>query len=188
MNMLTWIRSGLTRVAVIAAFLAIAACSGQQKVSGDYCTLSNDRNIERLFDEAESKLADRSCHYQYEQIVGRLVAAAKESPGPENEERFAALLRSSIDRGVISKKQGRTLFSQYFDTEFYSVKAEPRNSCSALRNKDTMYASMKSELQMKREGLLEMLGDEPRFRQAQRHFADLRTVLDAVQVACSEAV
>ena len=167
----------------------VAGCSQQQTVSSDhFCALSPGKNVDRLFAEADEKLADRSCHYHYQSIVDRLVEAAKESPGAENEQRFAELLRSSIERGVISKKQGRALFSRYFDTEFYAIKSEPRNSCSALGDKDRMYADMKQELQYKREGLLEILSDEPRFRQAQQHYADLRTVLDAVQVACSESV
>jgi hypothetical protein len=66
------------------------------------------------------------------------------------------------------------------------VKAEPRSTCSSLRHKDELYAAMRQELDYKREGMLEILDDEDRFRQAQRHYSDLNLVLDAVAVACTQ--
>ena len=110
--------------------------------------------------------------------------AAKGDPGPENEARFAGLLRQSIDLGVISKRQGQELFSRYFDSEFYVVKAEARSSCSSLRDKDALYAEMRLELADKREGMLEVLADQERFRQAQHYYSDLNMVFDAVNAAC----
>ena len=47
---------------------------------------------------------------------------------------------------------------------------------------------MREELADKRLGMLEILDDEERFRQAQRHYSDLNLVFDAVGVACSEQV
>ena len=118
----------------------------------------------------------------------QLLSAAKGAPGPDNEARFAGLLRDTIDQGVISKRQGQALFSQYFDPEFYVVKDEARSSCSSLRQKDKLYAGMRSELAFKREGMLEILNDKQRFREAQQHFTDLQLVLDAVEVACTQDV
>ena len=126
-----------------------------------------------------------SCHYSYEQYTEQLVTTAKGAPGPDNEARFAEMLRQSIDLGIISRRQGQELFSQYFDPEFYAVKAEPRSSCSSLRDKDELYTAMRRELDFKREGMLEILDDQDRFRQAQRHYSDLNLVLDAVAVACA---
>lgn len=166
------------------AVLAMIGCS-QQPTVADHCALGPGKQVDRLFDEVHEKLADRSCHYHFHDYTQQLVVAAKGAPEPDNEARFAALMRDSIDRGIISRRQGQELFSRYFDTEFHSVKREPRNNCSALRRKDELYAEMKRELGYKREGLLEILDDAERFRQAQRHYADLQLVLDAVQVACS---
>ena len=70
--------------------------------------------------------------------------------------------------------------------EFFAVKAEPRSSCSSLRRKDEMYTAMREELSYKREGMLEILEDEGRFRQAQQHYNNLQLVFDAVEVACTQ--
>ena len=175
---------GLSLAGVLTA---LAACS-QQPTYSNNCALDPGKNVDRLFEQVHDKLDDRSCHYQFREYSQQLITAAKGAPEAENEARFAGLMRESIDRGIVSRKQGQELFSRYFDTEFHSVKVEPRNNCSALNRKDVLYADMKQELAYKREGLLEILGDENRFRQAQRHYADLQLVLDAVQLACSAEV
>ena len=72
--------------------------------------------------------------------------------------------------------------------EFYAVKSEPRSSCSSLRDKDVLFAAMRSELAYKREGMLEILDDEARFRQAQNHYNDLNMVFEAVSAACQQAL
>jgi hypothetical protein len=176
----------LLRGAVLLGVVVMAACSQQPRHDAAHCHLSGTNNVDRLFAEVSDKLGDSSCHYHFDSYRERLVAAAKGAPGPENEARFAGLLRESIDQGIISKRQGQALFSQYFDPEFYAVKSEPRSSCSSLKHKDRMYAAMREELAYKREGMLEILDDEARFRQAQRHYSDLNLVFDAVDVACSQ--
>jgi hypothetical protein len=176
----------LQRAGLATVLFTLAACSQQPHKLADHCDLSPTNNVDRLFAQVSAKLEDSSCHYFYPQYRENLLSAAKGAPGPENEARFATLLRESIDRGVISKRQGQELFSQYFDPEFYAVKSEPRSSCSSLRRKDELYAAMREELAYKREGMLEILDDEDRFRQAQRHYSDLNLVLDAVDVACTQ--
>ena len=171
---------------ILLGLLGVAACSQQPRHYAAYCHLSGTNNVDRLFAEVSDKLQDGSCHYHFDTYRDRLVEAAKGAPGPENEARFAGLLRESIDLGIISKRQGQALFSQYFDPEFYAVKSEPRSSCSSLKRKDRLYTAMREELAYKREGMLEILDDEARFRQAQRHYSDLNLVFDAVDVACSQ--
>ena len=177
----------LTSCGTAVVLLAtLAACSQQPQKLADHCQLTPTSNVDRLFAEVADKLQDRNCHYSYPEYREQLLSAAKGSPGVENEARFAGMLRQSIDQGVISKRQGQALFSQYFDAEFYAVKAEPRSSCSSLRQKEHLYAAMREELAYKREGMLDILGDENRFRQAQQHYSDLHQVFDAVEVACTQ--
>jgi hypothetical protein len=179
------IRQASSGVAV-ALVLTLAACSQQPQKQVSQCELSPTNNVDRMFREVAEKLQDSHCHYSYSQYREQLLSAAKGSPGADNEARFAGLLRQSIDQGVISQRQGQALFSQYFDAEFYAVKAEPRSTCSSLRKKEQLYASMREELAYKREGMLDILGDENRFRQAQQHYSDLHQVFDAVDVACAQ--
>jgi len=178
----------IKRMGLALALATLAACSQQPHKLASHCSLAATNNVDRLFAEVSGKLQDDRCHYSFPEYRERLLSAAKGAPGPENEARFADMLRESIDLGIISKRQGQSLFSQYFDPEFYAVKSEPRSSCSSLRRKDELYAAMREELNYKREGMLEILDDEDRFRQAQRHYSDLNLVLDAVGVACTRDI
>jgi len=174
--------------APVITLLFLGGCAQHPTQSAAYCQLGATNNVERLFAEASEKLQDRNCQYSFPEYRQQLLSVAKGDPGPENEARFAQLLRESIDAGTISKRQGQELFSQYFDPEFYSVKSEPRSSCTSLRRKSELYAAMRLELEYKREGMLEILADEDRFRQAQRHYSDLNMVFDAVEVACTQEI
>ena len=178
------------RGGAVAILLTLAACSQQAYRSTNQCIIAPTNNVDRLFADVSDKLQNSHCHYSYPEYRALLIAASKGAPGPENEARFGALLRESIELGVISRRQGQELFSQYFDPEFYAVKSEPRSSCSSLREreKEALKTAMRTELALKREGMLEILDDEDRFRQAQRHYSDLNLVFDAVQVACAEEV
>lgn len=170
------------------ALMVAAGCSQITKRDVVDCSISDTNNIDRLFEQVSGRLENPACHYQFRDYQQRLLTAAKGAPEAENEARFAGLLRSSIDRGIISKRQGRALFSRYFDPEFYAVKSEARSSCSSLRDKDELYAGMRSELAYKREGMLEILDDEERFRRAQHYYNDLRLVFEAVDTACTQAL
>jgi hypothetical protein len=168
-----------------ALLLALTGCAQQPQHYFARCELSGTNNVDRLFTEVSGKLENPKCHYSYPLYRERLIVAAKGSPGPENEARFAGLLRESIDRGVISQRQGQELFGQYFDPEFYVVKSEPRSSCTSLRDRDRLQSDMRAELGYKRVGMLEILGDEARFRQAQHYYNDMTVVFEAVDAACT---
>ena len=168
-----------------ALLLALAGCAQQPQNYFARCDLSHTNSVDRLFTEVSEKLENPKCHYSYPVYRQRLITAAKGSPGPENEARFAGLIRESIDRGVISQRQGQALFGQYFDPEFYVVKSEPRSSCTSLRNRDELQSDMRTELEYKRVGMLEILGDEARFRQAQHYYNDMTVVFEAVDSACT---
>ena len=168
--------------------VALSACSQMPEKTTADCSLSATNNVDQLFAEASARLRDGSCHYSFPRYRDQLVAAAKGAPGPENEARFAELLRESIELGIISKKQGQETFSRYFDPEFYVVKSEARSSCSSLRSKERLYAEMRTELAYKREGMLDILNDEERFRKAQNYYQDLNIVFDAVDAACTQEI
>ncbi|MEM8661839.1 MAG: hypothetical protein AAGF35_13220 [Pseudomonadota bacterium] len=170
----------------IVLLFGLAACAQQSVQPANYCGLSATNNVDKLFMEASQKLQDPNCYHAFPEYKEELIAAASGAPGPENEARFAGLLRESIDSGIISKRQGQEIFSQYFDPEFYAVKSEARSSCTSLRRKDELYAAMRVELAYKREGMLDILDDESRFREAQRHYSDMHMVFDAVEVACMQ--
>lgn len=181
-------QKAVQRGGIITILVVLAACSQHPEKQFAECSLSSSNNVDHLFAEASEKLRNTACHYSFPEYRERLVLVAKGSPGPENEARFAGLLRESIELGIISRRQGQETFSRYFDPEFYVVKSEPRSSCSSLRDKEALYAAMRAELADKREGMLEILDDEERFRKAQHYYNDLNMVFEAVSAACTQSL
>ena len=76
----------------------------------------------------------------------------------------------------------------YLDETAESMCQQALSIQQKLEQDGESYADMREELAYKREGMLEILDDEDRFRQAQRHYSDLNLVLDAVEVACTQAL
>ena len=85
----------LTRGGLAALLVTLAACNQQVK-STDHCRLAPTSNVDRLFAQAHDSLEDSSCHYFWGEYREQLLHAAKGAPGPENEERFAHLIRQAM--------------------------------------------------------------------------------------------
>ena len=117
----------------------------------------------------------------------RLIPAV-ENPTVANKAQFAKLIRAGIDSGAISSREGKRLFNEYFEPEFFALKGEARSNCVALRQKDDYFSDMNTELQNKKTGLLDVLGDETGFRLSQRYYQDLVTVIDAVGHSCEASL
>ena len=118
----------INKLGMAAAVLVITGCAQTPGPTSAACLLTDTNNVDRLFADAHDKLSQPSCYSSYPRYREQLISAARGAPGPENEARFAELLRSSIDRGIITQRQGQALFSEYFDAEFYSVKAQSTSS------------------------------------------------------------
>ncbi len=77
------------RTGLVATLVAIAACSQQPEQPVVDCTVAPTNNVDRLFADVGDKLRQSSCHYSFPEYHEMLLSAAKGSPGPENEARFA---------------------------------------------------------------------------------------------------
>lgn len=125
------IRSGL-----LVLLAAVTACSQQAVKSVDHCRIDSNNNVDRMFSQVSDKLADNSCHYFYPEYREQLVAAAKGAPGPENEARFASLLRESIERGIIQNARARYFSASTLTRSFSRSRRSPAaavHHCGARR-------------------------------------------------------
>ena len=151
-------------LAAIGALLALSGCASQSIDNSAFCQFNYTKNVDEAFAQVSNKLDSSACHYYFDDYMQELLTIAKGAPGRDNQERFANLLRSSIDRGVISK------------------------NCASLQNKPAIYASMKRELRMKKQGLLDISNDAQGFRRAQSHYENMQHVFDAVALACTRDI
>jgi hypothetical protein len=137
---------------------------------------------------AAGDLGLASCHSNFDSYFGHLMDIAVENPAAGNKGQFANLIRAGIDSGAISSRQGKQLFNEYFEPEFFALKGEARSNCVALQQKADYFRDMDTELQNKKIGLLDALGDEASFRASQRYYQDLVTVIEAIDHSCEASL
>ena len=136
----------------------------------------------------QDELGKHSCESNFHSYFEYLMDVAVENPASANKVQFARLIRAGIDSGAISSREGKRVFNQYFEPEFFALKGEARSNCVALQQKAAYVVEMDTELKNKKVGLLDALGDEASFRLSQRYYQDLLTVIDAVDHSCEASL
>lgn len=154
-----------------------------EESSSGSCSLPSGKRVDDAFAMAKSELSDQSCQMQFHSFFEALMEVAKGDPGADNKKRFSDFLTWSYERGIISKRQGKDYYTQYFSSTFTSL-TDTLNVCSASRNKQTMLQDMESELKMKKLGMMEVSGDRDAYFGALRQHSDIVLVLEATALAC----
>ena len=177
-------------ISIFIALLAIAATTGcaSNTVARVSCSMPSAQTVDGYVGAAAENLSLDSCHSNFAAYFEYLIDIAVENPAAANKGQFAKLIRAGIDSGAISSRQGKRLFNEYFEPEFFALKGEARSNCVALRRKDDYFGDMDTELQNKKTGLLDVLGDEAGFRLSQRYYQDLVTVIHAVGHSCEASL
>ena len=177
-------------ISAFIALLAFAATTGcaSNTVARVTCSMPSAQTVDGYVAAAAENLSLDSCHSNFDSYFKDLMDIAVENPAAANKAQFAKLIRAGIDAGAISSREGKRLFNEYFEPEFFALKGEARSNCVALRQKDDYFSDMNTELQNKKTGLLDVLGDETGFRLSQRYYQDLVTVIDAVGHSCEASL
>lgn len=168
--------------------LVICGCAQQMPLRATValtdCRLSASKSLNTLLSEATTKLADRQCHYEYQNYHQQLLEAAKGDPSKENRHHFTAFYQTAVDNGVISKQDGRKQFTRFFTTNFSDVLPNDRSTCSLASNKERLFIDLKQAVEDKRVGLLSALGDKDAWFAAGKMYEDLVFVLQTTLIAC----
>ena len=177
-------------ISTFIAFFAIAVTTGcaSNTVATVSCSMPSAQTVDGYVVAAAGDLGLASCHSNFDSYFGHLMDIAVENPAVGNKGQFAKLIRAGIDSGAISSRQGKQLFNEYFEPEFFALKGEARSNCVALQQKADYFRDMDTELQNKKIGLLDALGDEASFRLSQRYYQDLVTVIEAIDHSCEASL
>ena len=177
-------------ISAFIALLAFAFTTGcaSNTVARVTCSMPSAQTVDGYVAAAVRNLSLDSCHSNFDSYFTALMDIAVENPTATNKAQFAKLIRAGIDSGAISSREGKRLFNEYFEPEFFALKSEARSNCVALRRKDDYFSDMDTELQNKKTGLLDVLSDETGFRLSQRYYQDLVTVIDAVGHSCEASL
>ncbi len=169
------------------AVLGLSGCASTQpskpvKVS---CVTANYKRLDDSIRHAKSQLSNRSCHYQFDEFHQELLVTAQGDTDLGNAKRFLDFYKWSVDQGIVSKRQGKAYYNSYFKPSFGNVLPNDRNVCSAVSSKDDIEKKMYKELEYKRIGLQEILGDREAYFEAQRIHNDLVFLIETSNLACS---
>ncbi|MBT7445374.1 MAG: hypothetical protein HN790_15575 [Methylococcales bacterium] len=151
------------------------------------CSMPSGKRVDAAFAHAKSELSSSACQTQYHNYFTSLIDIAKGDPSAENKQRFSQFVTWSYESGIISKRQGRDYYTQYFSPTFTSL-SDTLNVCSASRSKQTMIQDMQSELKMKKQGILEVAGDRDGYFKTLKQHSDIVLVLEATAMACTASL
>lgn len=165
--------------------LTLAGCSSLPTTNtAASCPAINTANVEQAFNEASATLAKPNCAIMFEDYFQQLLAIAAESPDAANKQRFDRLFKQMDHQGVISRNQAMERYTQYFSSSFMAL-SDTYNVCSSAREEERILAALKSELQLKKKGLMDVLGDKEVYFQAQKRQQEISLILQTTVLACA---
>lgn len=151
-------------------------------VAAPVCDAIDSKQVDAAFGEARNNLSRAECAPYFEQNFSKLREVAQGDPGDDNRSRFAAWLNWSSDKGIITARQAKEMYTRYFHDTFVSLPSQG-HVCGYLKD-DSLKTAMKLELVQKREGYTRIAGDAEGFNRVHLQYEDMMLMLDSVNSAC----
>lgn len=182
-------RCALKSAIWMLALTQILACSNIQPYQQStrstirQCTAATTLTSAAAFAEAKDILKNPACHVRFESLFKQLKILGADNPGEHNSQYFAGFINWSKKQGIITKTQASALYNRYFGEVFISLPSRG-NICSHTLSRKPLQPDLDIELQQKREGFIEILGNKETFNQIYAQYQQLTFVLDMAEQAC----
>jgi hypothetical protein len=167
------------------AVLPGCAVTGAPSTAVAPCSVKAPASMQALTADGQALLAAPACHDRFEEYVSLALKRGESAPDAANRARFAELIAAAAKAGALTEHEAQRTYTRYFHTTFVSLPAD-YNVCSTLRDKKGLLAGLDTELEDKRRGMLVVAADRAGFQDAQRQHADLRLVLEALDLVCRD--
>jgi len=171
------------RLAIACVVLSLAAlgCSttGKDVAVGPTCPVPSGYDLEAGI--AQGLESVRACPHKYDRVFTALLEIAKTEAAPDNKKRLYDFASTLAADSAVPADSTREQFRRYFDQDFVAV---PHGLSVAAQCKtlDELETAMKAELRLKRQGILEAMGDEEGFLAVESSY---RAFLDSMEIVCS---
>lgn len=173
--------AGLT---ILAATISACQTIGTAQLSAADCASPLPQRLELAITEAESRLA-AGCEAQYAVLFDQLLAVGEGDPKVQNKRLFSEFLTGLGNKGIISPQQSKETYTRYFGSKFVSALGSFNNCASMCPVKDNLFSEMRSELQDKSRGLLNISSDQAGYGRANKLHAEYELSIEATCQACS---
>lgn len=174
-------------ITVTLALLSLAACNSTARTTNnayqDKCQTINSTRLNSATDSAKSSLNTGQCSHKFADYFQNLLTVAKGSPDSGNKKKFDDFISWSVNHQIISKLDAKEYFNRYFGERFISLD-NTYNTCSQGTKQAEIFTALNQEMQDKKLGLLEVLGDKTRFIAVSAQHRDIKTILEATWMAC----
>ena len=174
--------SAIQIFAIVTVFLASCQTTPQPS-----CTLPQEKNVDRAFSHARVQLAQRECHFRFDEYFQALLMVASGDPNQKNSEHFSEFLLWANEQDIITRVSAKEYYNRYFGTKFVSLPNEYSNCSYTCKVQDEITRKMQNELRDKETGLLKITNDKRRFAEANLLYQSTLTLLDATCEACASA-
>lgn len=152
------------------------------------CALSQSKNLTQAISQTQAVLSQNSCQSEFYTHYKSLVAIASGAPMDTNLETLASFSRWGVRQGIISQKQSEETLRRYFTPQLVSLEYHSDfntySQCSMSQKLPEIQSLLNEEIEQKRMGLAEALGDKKSYRQAVKEFQSMNLVLENISSAC----
>ncbi|HFB64123.1 MAG TPA: hypothetical protein ENJ60_01160 [Aeromonadales bacterium] len=155
-----------------------------------YCELPQSKQLQRAISQSQKTLILHHCQSDFYRHFDILLTIASGSPADSNLDNLARFSQWGVQQGIISQKQNEEFLRRYFTPHMVSLDYHSDfntySHCSMSQQLPEMQTLLKQELNQKRLGLAEALGDVPGYRQAVKEYQSLKFLLKNVSTACQK--
>lgn len=165
----------------LIVMIIVTGCATTETVS--QCDVSLKAPLRNAMNIVEDRLSD-GCGANYEGYVADLIDIATDNPDADNKRAFSEFLVALSDRGIISKRQAKSLYNRYFNVKFVSLDGEYSTCSQVCPVQDRVLLEMRQELLDKETGLLKASNDATGYYRADLLLKESEIVLEATCRAC----
>ena len=124
----------------------------------------------------------RSCPDTYDHVFDTLLEIATTREDPANKTKLYNFARTLADERVVPADRTREQFRRYFDADFVSIPERTPSVAGSCRTLPQLKDDLRMELQQKRLGFEQVMGDEEGFLVVQ---ASHTRFVQAIETVCS---
>ncbi len=170
------------KIVSLALVLLATGCTTTETVN--HCDVSLKAPLRSAMALVENRLGN-GCGIYYESYVADLIDIATDNPDADNRQAFSEFLVSLSDRGIISKRQAKSLYNRYFNVKFVSLDGDYSTCSQVCPVRDKVLLEMRQELLDKETGLLKASNDATGYYRADLLLKESEIVLEATCRACN---
>jgi len=154
-------------IAIFSLVVFIVGCQTTKPVAVDPCPMPGGYKLGPAVETAEMTL--NTCPERLDQVFSALLDIAKHKPDKENRILIREMLVRLTKKNIVSEKYAKNLYNKYFDLKFTTL--PDVKTYNLLGEIDDIKKTLRSELKMKKVGLVECCGDRQGYTLAEAEFS-----------------